>query len=144
MDACEASNAACKTVTLAESSGKLHACFLVLGTCKTPDENQIPAGPTAIIDQQYNAVQQRALPDSPSRTALVFPSRNNYVLFDGRLGHGVLGSSSQKPRMTMLINWWADKPQVLLHMTSCFPGYMKSQLLATHLPCNVSQVTGIA
>ena len=74
---------------------------------------QLVAGPTAIVDQQYDAEQGKAVPDSPSRTALVFPSRNNYVLFDGKLGHGVLGSSSQKPRMTMLINWWAEKPQVL-------------------------------
>ncbi|KAL0025106.1 hypothetical protein WJX79_010787 [Trebouxia sp. C0005] len=68
-------------------------------------------GPTAVIDQQFDAEQGKAVPDSPARTALIFPCRNNYVLFDGRLGHGVLGSSSKKPRMTMLINWWAEKPQ---------------------------------
>lgn len=71
-----------------------------------------PAGPTAVVDQQFDAEQGKAVPDSPGRTALIFPCRNNYVLFDGRLGHGVLGSSSKKPRMTMLINWWAEKPQV--------------------------------
>lgn len=72
----------------------------------------VSAGPTAVIDQQFDAEQGKAVPDSPGRTALIFPCRNNYVLFDGRLGHGVLGSSSKKPRMTMLINWWAEKPQV--------------------------------
>ena len=76
------------------------------------------AGPTAIIDQQFDAEQGRAVPDSPSRTALIFPSKNNYVLFDGRLGHGVLGSSSKKPRMTMLINWWVEKPQVIMCYTT--------------------------
>ena len=74
----------------------------------------LSAGPTAVIDQQFDAEQGKAVPDSPGRTALIFPCRNNYVLFDGRLGHGVLGSSSKKPRMTMLINWWAEKPQVII------------------------------
>ena len=78
------------------------------------ENGHVIAGPTAIIDQQYDAQQRKAVPDTPSRTALVFPNKNNYVLFDGRLGHGVLGSSSQQPRMTMLINWWAEKPQVLM------------------------------
>ena len=70
------------------------------------------AGPTAVVDQHFDVEQGRAVPDSPERTALIFPYKNQYVLFDGRLGHGVLGSSSKQPRMTMLINWWADKPQV--------------------------------
>ena len=72
----------------------------------------LPAGPTAIIDQHFDVEQGRAVPDSPERTALIFPYKNQYVLFDGRLGHGVLGSSCKQPRMTMLINWWAEKPQV--------------------------------
>lgn len=70
------------------------------------------AGPTAVIDQLFDADQSKAVPDSPEKTALIFPYKNQYVLFDGRLGHGVLGSSSKQPRMTMLVNWWAEKPQV--------------------------------
>ena len=70
------------------------------------------AGPTAVIDQLFDAEQGRAVPSSPERTALIFPYKNQYVLFDGRLGHGVLGSSSKQPRVTMLINWWTEKPQV--------------------------------
>ncbi|DBA95851.1 TPA: hypothetical protein ACH3X1_001397 [Trebouxia sp. C0004] len=84
----------------------LSSVLYLTGDCTTER-----LGPTAVIDQQFDAEQGKAVPDSPGRTALIFPCRNNYVLFDGRLGHGVLGSSSKKPRMTMLINWWAEKPQ---------------------------------
>ena len=82
-----------------------------------------PAGPAAVIDQQFDAEQGKAVPDSPGRTALIFPCRNNYVLFNGRLGHGVLGSSSNKPRMTMLINWWAEKPQVTVLLLLYFSSH---------------------
>ena len=65
-----------------------------------------------MVDQLFDSEQSKAVPDSPEKTALVFPYTNQYMLFDGRLGHGVLGSSSKQPRMTMLVNWWAEKPQV--------------------------------
>ena len=77
------------------------------------------AGPTVILDQHYDTQQGKAVPDSPYRTALVYPLKNNYVLFDGRLGHGVLDSTSAQPRMTLLINWWADKPQVNSSIGPC-------------------------
>ena len=77
------------------------------------------AGPTVILDQHYDTQQGKAVPDSPYRTALVYPLKNNYVLFDGRLGHGVLDSTSAQPRMTLLINWWADKPQVDSAIAPC-------------------------
>ena len=70
-----------------------------------------------MIDQLFDAEQGKAVPDSPERTALVFPFKNQYMLFDGCLGHGVLGSSSKQPRMTMLVNWWTEKPQVLSKLT---------------------------
>ena len=70
-----------------------------------------------MIDQLFDAEQGKAVPDSPEKTALIFPYKNQYVLFDGRLGHGVLGSSSKQPRVTMLINWWAEKPQVHAKLT---------------------------
>lgn len=65
-----------------------------------------------MVDQLFDLEQSKAVPDNPEKTALVFPYKNQYMLFDGRLGHGVLGSSSKQPRMTMLVNWWAEKPQV--------------------------------
>ena len=40
------------------------------------------------------------------------PRRNNFLLFDGRLGHGVLDTLSGDLRMTLLVNWWHHKPLV--------------------------------
>ena len=91
------------------------------------------AGPTAVIDQLFDAEQGKAVPDSPERTALVFPFKNQYMLFDGRLGHGVLGSSSKQPRMTMLVNWWAKKPQVLCKLTTTL--FSTSQATLCCGPC---------
>ncbi len=112
------SNSALRIAELSKSTAEVFAtgCSQVTVLSTAVHDKQkaacYPAGPTAVIDQQFDAEQGKAVPDSPGRTALIFPCRNNYVLFDGRLGHGVLGSSSKKPRMTMLINWWAEKPQV--------------------------------
>ena len=52
------------------------------------------------------------MPDTPQRSLLIYPRRGQLAVFDGRLGHGVLGSSSREQRVTLLINWWAHKPQV--------------------------------
>ncbi|KAL3153737.1 hypothetical protein ABBQ32_013330 [Trebouxia sp. C0010 RCD-2024] len=81
------------------------------------DCTQERLGPTAVIDQLFDAEQGRAVPASPEKTVLIFPYMNQYVLFDGRLGHGVLGSSCKQPRMTMLINWWTQKPQDVSRIT---------------------------
>jgi hypothetical protein len=52
------------------------------------------------------------MPDTPQRSLLIYPRRGQLAVFDGRLGHGVLGSSSREQRVTLLINWWPHKPQV--------------------------------
>ena len=100
-----------------------------------------------MVDQHFDVEQGRAVPDSPERTALIFPYKNQYVLFDGRLGHGVLGSSSKQPRTTMLINWWADKPQVrstlsghYLYDSYCHKKDL-SHMLSLSLLCLYTQVS---
>lgn len=72
------------------------------------------AGPTVIVDQQYDNESQQAVPETPQRCTLVYPCRNTLAVFNGCLGHGVLegGHSSSEQRITLLINWWAHKPQV--------------------------------
>ncbi|KAK9806368.1 hypothetical protein WJX72_011734 [[Myrmecia] bisecta] len=68
-------------------------------------------GPTVIIDQQYDNEQGRAVPEHPARCALVYPLANQLCWFDGQLAHGVLDSPQDGLRVTMLINWWAARPQ---------------------------------
>lgn len=43
---------------------------------------------------------------------MVFPAANAYLVFDGSLAHGVLGSFYHGKRATMLVNWWTEQPQV--------------------------------
>lgn len=68
------------------------------------------AGPTVVVDQQHCSSAQRE--GTPRRSLLAYPRRNNFLLFDGRLGHGVLDTLSGDLRMTLLINWWHHKPMV--------------------------------
>ena len=70
------------------------------------------AGPTVIADQQYDNMMKQPLPEEPQKTTIVLPRANTMALFDGRLAHGVLESSSRQPRATLLINWWTYQPQV--------------------------------
>ena len=71
------------------------------------------AGPTVIVDQQYDNATGRPDPESPQHSLLIYPRRGQFAAFDGCLGHGVLGSSSSKEqRVTLLINWWSHKPHV--------------------------------
>ena len=70
------------------------------------------AGPTVVLDQRFDAEQGRPTPESPAASTLVFPLAGSYCLFDGALGHGVLDSGSSERRCTLLVNWWARKPEV--------------------------------
>ena len=70
------------------------------------------AGPTVVLDQLYDPQQQCAVPSAPTKSTLVFPLENAYLLFDGTLAHGVLGSYHAGKRATLLVNWWCKKPQV--------------------------------
>lgn len=63
-----------------------------------------------VVDQQHCSSAQRE--DTPRRSLLAYPRRNNFLLFDGRLGHGVLDTLSGDLRMTLLVNWWHHKPLV--------------------------------
>lgn len=65
-----------------------------------------------MVDQVFDAKLSCAAPATPSRSALVFPKQNAYLLFDGRLGHGVLGNFHPGKRATMLVNWWQHQPEV--------------------------------
>ena len=47
------------------------------------------------------------------RSALVWPVRGQLALFEGGLGHGVLGTPPRGRRATLLVNWWDHQPQVL-------------------------------
>ena len=63
-------------------------------------------GPTAIFKDQEN-----------SQGYLCFPKVNKHILFDGKAFHGVIGSlaktvpSEQEKRLTLLINYWHQKPE---------------------------------
>jgi hypothetical protein len=72
----------------------------------------LPAGPTVILQQQYDPSSCRPVPEEPPSSVLVWPLAGNYCLFNGRLGHGVLGSCSGSRRATLLVNWWSQQPQV--------------------------------
>ena len=65
-----------------------------------------------LLQQRFDAKEGRAVPEDPDQSVLVFPQRNNFLVFDGGLGHGVLDGVSGDVRMTLLINWWTHRPQV--------------------------------
>jgi hypothetical protein len=65
-----------------------------------------------VLDQVYDAEAGCPVPEDPCRCALVYPQAGLYALFDGRLGHGVLDSTSGSQRVTLLVNWWKEAPQV--------------------------------
>lgn len=57
------------------------------------------------------------IPAIPDEGVLSYPKENRHILFRGNLQHGVVGSASTrssaasiKKRVTLLINWWAEKP----------------------------------
>ena len=63
------------------------------------------------MDQRFDNRLGCPQPDTPQRSLLIYPRRGQLAVFDGCLGHGVLGSSSREQRVTLLINWWPHKPQ---------------------------------
>ncbi|EIE26255.1 hypothetical protein COCSUDRAFT_64407 [Coccomyxa subellipsoidea C-169] len=68
-------------------------------------------GPTVVVDQRFDNAKMRACPDDPQRCAMIYPRRGAFAVFDGGLGHGVLGSAAPDLRATLLINWWPHQPQ---------------------------------
>lgn len=71
--------------------------------------------PTVITDEHYDENLQIMVPkDFPTESALVFPKENRYCIFDGRCGHGVLDTNTDREddvRITFLVNWWEVKPE---------------------------------
>ena len=65
--------------------------------------------PTIVVDQVYGEDDE----DAPHKSILSYPRRNRVLIFDGRLAHGVLDSINITTRKTLLINFWAEKPENL-------------------------------
>lgn len=67
-------------------------------------------GPTVVVDQQHCSSGGQG--ETPRRSLLAYPCQNSLLMFDGRLGHGVLDTLGDSTRMTLLINWWHHRPKV--------------------------------
>lgn len=72
----------------------------------------VAPGPTVVVDQRFDNGRMCASPEDPQRCALIYPRRGAFAVFDGGLGHGVIGSAAADLRATLLINWWPHQPQV--------------------------------
>ena len=95
------------------------------------------AGPTVILDQHFDVECGRASPEQPEGCALVFPRMNNFCIFDGCLGHGVLDAPAQQRRITLLINWWAEQPQDVFPISiQGIPEGVRPQLVGEGQTCN--------
>lgn len=75
--------------------------------------------PQSAVDREvgptpFNQAQPQTLHHHPPPTPVqMWPHMGNYCVFDGRLGHGVLGSSAtHDTRATLLVNWWTGQPRV--------------------------------
>ncbi|KAK9916860.1 hypothetical protein WJX75_008079 [Coccomyxa subellipsoidea] len=75
-------------------------------------------GPTVVVDQRFDNGRMRASPEDPQRCALIYPRRGAFAVFDGGLGHGVIGSAAADLRATLLINWWPHQPQEVQAITA--------------------------
>lgn len=74
------------------------------------ENNQPPQAPLVLTDQVFDCELGSPTPTDPTTSTLIFPVENSYCIFDGRLGHGVLDSAVTSRRVTLLVNWWAQKP----------------------------------
>lgn len=70
------------------------------------------AGATVVVEQVYDPTCGAAVPEQPQRSAILIPRANRFVVFDGRLAHGVLDWGSSAPRASLLFNWWKRRPTV--------------------------------
>ncbi|KAK9841653.1 hypothetical protein WJX74_009543 [Apatococcus lobatus] len=68
-------------------------------------------GPSVIVDQAFDPDEGEAVPEMPVQSMLIYPETGLYCIFDGKLAHGVLESTSQQDRATLLVNWWTAQPQ---------------------------------
>jgi len=72
-------------------------------------------GPTAVFDQRK--AEGRLVPPVPTAVHVASPQPGRFLMFDGRLLHGVLHPlvpmqepTEESPRRTLLVNWWAEVP----------------------------------
>mmetsp|Transcript_5884 Transcript_5884/g.20042 ORF Transcript_5884/g.20042 Transcript_5884/m.20042 type:complete len:127 (+) Transcript_5884:575-955(+) len=83
----------------------------------TPEgESRLAA--TLVMDQVFDAATRGSSPETARRTLLAWPAWRQYLLFDGKLAHGVMNSSSHGLRMTLLINWWDHRPSEIDRVTA--------------------------
>lgn len=82
------------------------------GSCCYLDGLQFRAAPTVVCAQQYDNENKATVPADPTSSVVVFPQRDNVLVFDGSLAHGVVHGPPSGTRMTLLINWWEQHPQV--------------------------------
>ncbi|KAK9841824.1 hypothetical protein WJX81_005480 [Elliptochloris bilobata] len=88
------------------------------------DASSARLGPTVVVDQRFDSVLGKATPEVPTRSALVWPVKGHFAVFEGGLGHGVLGTPPRGRRATLLVNWWDHQPQGL--------GLVPADLVARH------------
>eukprot|EP00937_MAST-01D_sp_MAST-1D-sp2_P008083 g8083.t1 len=87
------------------------------GILRCPAESTVTylgdaGGPTFIVNRT-TPDGNGADPLLPLRATAVYPRRNRHIVFRGNLAHGVAGGlshSSAGKRITLLVNWWEEKP----------------------------------
>ena len=88
------------------------------GNDATAAQPLLREGPTVVIDQVFDAAAGRPEPEEPTASVLAWPKARTYLIFDGRLGHGVLDSLSGARRATLLVNWWrGGRPRAVREAT---------------------------
>jgi len=84
--------------------------------------NRCRGGLLAVTDAPPNPANDSFAPDRQDWD-LVRPAPNRFVLFDGRMTHGVLDARNQVPtgtlpgspplRLALILNWWQRRPEAI-------------------------------
>jgi hypothetical protein len=74
----------------------------------------VPYGELVVTDQVLTTAGLS--PAQPRQMRFVLPAENLYAVFPGHLYHGVIGrmwreEQPNKLRITLAVNWWAEKPK---------------------------------
>ncbi len=72
-------------------------------------------GETVVVDQILDPISLKLSPEFPTHQIKIKPKGNSFFVFPGELYHGVLSSDipqteRNKLRVTLLVNWWKNKP----------------------------------
>ena len=62
------------------------------------------------VTEQVPGPRGRPLPAEPRRLETVSPRPNRYALFRGDRWHGVLPLGGSRMRVTLVVNYWAQRP----------------------------------